>query len=106
LNTFAHYVRSDGFVEGESRMKPSDQRKHPRRELGLAARVTWPVTVPCTISDVSATGARLTTKYPRSLPNEFHLALNADLMRKCRVVWRSGNQIGVSFLANIDAGTK
>jgi hypothetical protein len=87
-------------------MKPSEQRRHPRRELGLGATVTWPVTVPCTISDVSATGARLTTKYPRSLPNEFHLALNADLMRKCRVMWRNRNQVGVSFLATGEADTK
>jgi hypothetical protein len=90
----------------EAWMKPSEQRRHPRHELGLGAMVTWPVTVPCTISDVSATGARLTTKYPRSLPNEFHLALNADLMRRCRVMWRNGNQVGISFIANIEADMK
>jgi hypothetical protein len=32
------------------------------------------------------------------LPNEFDLALNADIMRKCQVVWREKNQVGVKFL--------
>lgn len=75
-----------------------EKRKYPRRKIGLDACVTWPRPVPCTISDISATGARLTTDYMDLLPNEFDLALNADIMRKCRVVWRKENQVGVKFL--------
>jgi len=75
-----------------------EKRKHPRRGLGLPACVTWPRPVPCTISDVSATGARLTTDHMDMLPNTFDLALNADIMRKCQVVWRRKNQVGVKFL--------
>jgi hypothetical protein len=75
-----------------------EKRKHPRRPLGLEAVVTWPRPVPCTISDVSATGARLTTDHMDMLPDEFDLALNADIMRKCQVVWRRKNQVGVKFL--------
>ena len=50
------------------------------------------------IVDVSATGARLTTEHMDLLPDEFDLALNADVMRKCQVVWRRKNQVGVKFL--------
>lgn len=78
-----------------------EKRKHPRRDLGLEAVVTWPRPVPCTISDVSATGARLTTDHMDMLPNKFDLALNADIMRKCEVVWRKKNQVGVKFLPYI-----
>lgn len=75
-----------------------EKRKSPRRDLGLAAVVTWPRPVPCTIADVSATGARLTTDHMDLLPDQFDLALNADVMRKCQVVWRRQNQVGVKFL--------
>ncbi len=78
-----------------------EKRKHPRRALGIEAVVTWPRPVPCTISDVSATGAGLTTDHMDMLPDEFDLALNADIMRKCQVVWRKENQVGVKFLPYI-----
>lgn len=81
-----------------------EKRKHPRRELGLKAVVTWPRPVPCTISDVSATGARLTTEFMDLLPDRFDLALNADIMRKCQVVWRRKNQVGVKFLPHVGRG--
>jgi hypothetical protein len=77
-----------------------EKRKYPRLNLGLAACVTWPRPVPCTIADVSATGARLTTEYMDLLPDVFDLAMNADIMRKCRVVWRKKGELGVKFLPN------
>jgi len=75
-----------------------EQRKYPRRPLGIAGMITWPKAVPCEITDVSGTGACLTTKNVRSIPDEFHLRLNADLMRKCRVVWRKKAQVGIEFV--------
>ena len=75
-----------------------EKRKHPRYKLGLPACVTWPRPVPCIIADVSATGARLATDHMDILPNEFDLALNADIMRKCQVVWRKKNEVSVKFL--------
>jgi hypothetical protein len=75
-----------------------EKREYPRRDLGLTACLTWPILVPCTISDVSATGARLTIGYIERLPDKFNLALNADIMRSCQIVWRRKNQIGIKFL--------
>ena len=34
----------------------------------------------------------------RLLPDEFALALNEDIMRQCRVVWRTETQAGIEFL--------
>jgi len=76
----------------------NDQRKYPRRELDLVARITWPRPMPCVIADISASGARLTLEQVNLLPDEFILALNVDLMKKCKVMWRRRNQVGVRFL--------
>lgn len=78
----------------------SEKRKYARRDIGLPASITWPRLLPCTIADISQTGARLRTPDMRLLPNEFDLALNQDIMRKCRVVWRTRSQAGVEFLPN------
>jgi hypothetical protein len=50
--------------------------------------------------DLSGTGARLETKAPEALPDEFILLLSHDgrLHRQCSVAWRSANSIGVRFL--------
>jgi hypothetical protein len=77
---------------------PIEKHKRPRYKLGLPACVTWPRPVPCIISDVWETGARLATEHIDLLPNEFDLALNADIMRKCQVVWRKENEVGVKFI--------
>ena len=77
----------------------AEKRKYPRRDLGLAATVTWPPAMPCLIADISQTGGRLRLSNMHRLPDEFDLALNEDIMRKCRVVWRTKTEIGVKFLS-------
>ena len=54
----------------------------------------------CTLCDASQLGALLNVAEPRSVPNEFTLALSVDgaARRKCRVVWRTEQQVGVEFL--------
>ena len=79
-------------------MKQTDQRKHPRRNLGLTARITWPHPMPCVIADISASGARLSVDSVRDVPDEFILSLNVHLMRKCKVMWRKRTQVGVRFV--------
>lgn len=75
-----------------------ENRKYERREIGLAATVTWPRPMPCTVADISQTGARLHVADMKLLPKEFDLSLSEDIMRKCRVVWRTKTQAGVEFL--------
>ena len=80
----------------------TDKRKKERHDLGLLALVTWPTPVQCTIVDVSTTGARLTTERVDLLPDEFDLALKETLLRRCQVVWRRDNQVGIKFVSIVD----
>ena len=54
----------------------------------------------CTLWDISEAGVRLTVDTPSSVPYEFFLVLSKDgkERRPCRVIWRSGEQIGACFL--------
>lgn len=53
----------------------------------------------CTLSDISDSGARIDVDATDKLPDHFTLILsgNGAPQRKCRVVWRQPNQIGVNF---------
>lgn len=59
--------------------------------------------LPCTVRDVSKSGARLSVPPRSALPPGFvlHLASNGAVARKCLVVWRSqaGDEVGVEFTA-------
>ncbi len=50
------------------------------------------------MSDVSESGARMSFVYPEAAPQEFLLLLSVDLLRWCRVMWRSQREIGVAFI--------
>lgn len=53
----------------------------------------------CAILDVSDSGARLELETPAEVPDRFHLVLsgNGTPHRACRVIWRDGKQVGVTF---------
>lgn len=55
--------------------------------------------VSCSIVDVSDTGARIETPQADAVPDRFDLILadNGKPRRDCRVVWRDGTLIGVTF---------
>jgi hypothetical protein len=81
-----------------------DRRASPRQALGRDVLVYTEDGKPigaCHLCDVSANGARLTMA-PRvlaKLPEEFILVLakRAKVSRRCRVVWRSQDAVGVRF---------
>ena len=60
---------------------------------GFAAR-------PCTVRDLSATGARITVDDPSVLSGRLRLAFTRDARtgRNCAVVWRRGKSLGVKFV--------
>jgi hypothetical protein len=62
-------------------------------EGGFAAR-------PCTVRDMSTSGAKVTIDDPNTLPSKLRLAFTRDARsgRPCEVVWRRGNTIGVKFV--------
>ena len=49
--------------------------------------------------DMSATGARMADLPQDEIPKDFLLSLSRDgkVRRKCKVVWRKDDQIGVLF---------
>lgn len=63
--------------------------------------------VECVLRDISDTGAKLLCTAPKELPDQFVLRLSMDgrVARKCRVAWKSGNEIGVAFVARFVGGT-
>jgi len=81
-----------------------DRRGSPRQALGRDVLVCSEDGKPigtCQLCDVSATGARLSLA-PRvlaKLPEEFILVLakRAKVRRRCRIVWRSQDEVGVRF---------
>jgi hypothetical protein len=80
----------------------AELRKKPRRQFHYTARIftdqaTQPIA--CSIVDISETGARLLLEHEQELPEHFLLLLtpNGVARRNCRVVWRTGPNIGVEF---------
>jgi hypothetical protein len=54
----------------------------------------------CTVLDVSEGGARIMVSSPATFPKEFWLVFSKDgtRRRRCRRIWRSNEQIGVTYL--------
>ncbi|PIT00461.1 transcriptional regulator [Bradyrhizobium nitroreducens] len=55
------------------------------------------VSVPCTIRDVSATGARLSLNSSAWIAEDFTLVFASGLRKACRVAWRKERLVGAAF---------
>jgi hypothetical protein len=49
------------------------------------------------VRDVSETGARVDIERPADLPPEIELVLSGAIVRRCRIVWRSKDAVGVTW---------
>jgi hypothetical protein len=81
----------------------ADKRRLARHRIlkgGLIAAAGHHTAVPCTVRDLTETGARLKLQDAAVLLREpFELLIEIDgLEAECQVVWRKGSEIGVSFL--------
>ena len=81
----------------------AEKRKNLRRSIAYPAfidRGNGSPTIECTLCDASQEGALLAVANPDNVPNEFILALSSDgaARRRCRVAWRTQDQVGVEFL--------
>ena len=84
-----------------------DERRQERRYAinRLAKFQADSISLPrdCMITDISKTGARLFAD-GADVPEQFHLlvsdstAAGKSARRECRVVWRLGGEIGVTFV--------
>lgn len=82
----------------------SNARKLLRRIVNLPVRVDVGGQAPlrdCVLVDVSADGARLALQGTSTVPADFTMVLSYRGVprRQCHVVWRSADEIGVTFAA-------
>jgi hypothetical protein len=90
----------------ESLMSSAEKRKNLRRSVTYPAFIDLgdgSPTIECTLCDASQQGALLAVAEPASVPDEFILALSSGgaARRRCRVAWRTRDQVGVEFLKEL-----
>src|ERR1051326_4956079 len=83
-----------------------EKRKNLRRSITYPAFIDLGDGSPlreCTFCDASQDGALLAVAEPNSVPDEFILALSSDgaARRRCRVAWRTADQVGVRFVKDL-----
>ena len=86
----------------------AERRKHRRHTINRIAKFfndSGALPRDCMISDLSDRGARLFAEGVE-VPDQFNLLISGDTghRRECRVVWRLGGEIGVSFTDPVPAG--
>jgi hypothetical protein len=77
-----------------------ETRIAPRYRVSKPARIDYGGDkTPCTIRDLSVTGAALELSDPSAtIPSAFTLIVPEDKLKlPCRVVWRRGFKMGVTF---------
>ncbi|HEX4409212.1 MAG TPA: PilZ domain-containing protein [Xanthobacteraceae bacterium] len=85
----------------------AELRKKPRRTFRHAATIVHgdePTIQTCSVIDISEGGARLQVEEEIELPESFMLSLtpSGKVRRFCRLVWRDGTTLGVTFTDLID----
>jgi len=80
----------------------TDRRRHNRRQSTYRARAVFndqSPTLPCTVQNLSASGAQLTFAAAVALPPSFVLEIpSLDLQVEARVVWSCAGQHGVTLV--------
>jgi hypothetical protein len=80
-----------------------DKRRNVRRPLSYPGNIDVGDGSPlrdCVLHDASEHGAQIAVAAPDELPDTFILALGFEgtARRRCRVVWRTEDRIGVEYL--------
>ena len=82
-------------------MSSGEKRKNLRRSITYPAFIDLGdgLVIECTLCDASQQGALLAVAEPDSVPDQFILALSSGgaARRRCRVAWRSNDQVGVAM---------
>lgn len=80
-----------------------EKRRSQRQSLKYPARIDIGDGSPprsCLLTDVSVSGARVVVEGADELPDQFALLIAPEhgTLRRCKVAWRDGNQLGLQFL--------
>lgn len=90
-------------MSADADSKPPEARVAPRRRALKAGVIAFQghfISYPCTLREISETGARLRVDDVRMIPDEFDLLIELDAVEySCATVWRRQNDIGVRFTA-------
>ena len=86
---------------GAAAPAPQDKRNAPRLDLERPVQIIAgdAPPIPCSLSDVSKSGARVAVADPAAVPDEFELLLKNDLRKWCKVMRRSETHVGIKFVA-------
>jgi hypothetical protein len=79
---------------------PRERRKNVRIEWNSPATIhdsERNLARPCILSSFSNGGAQITGVRANTIPDEFVLQITRDDVRKCRVIWRTDDTLGVRF---------
>jgi CheY-like chemotaxis protein len=85
---------------------PSELRRKARRQLQCTAWILLDKQIPptkCTIADLSSLGTCVVLQSEQDLPNDFILLLteNGRAWFNCRLVWRTGLNVGIEFTSGL-----
>jgi hypothetical protein len=87
---------------GNNYRSQTELRKRPRRPFHYRARILTSKKGqprPCSVEDISESGARIVLQKDEDLPKRFLLLLTSrGVARVCRQVWRNDLTVGVEFL--------
>ena len=80
-----------------------EKRRDHRQSLKYTAKIDMgdgTPHLPCILTDVSGSGARVIVEAPDKVPERFTLLLAAEhgTLRRCKVMWREENQLGLAFI--------
>lgn len=76
-----------------------ETRIAPRHRVTKPAKIDYGgYKIPCTIRDLSTTGAALEVSDQKEIPATFTLIVPEDRLKlPCHVVWRRDHRIGIEF---------
>jgi hypothetical protein len=77
-----------------------ERRSVPRQRTLKGARIVINdgfSTFQCTVRNLSPAGAKLTLTSVVGIPDSFALAFDDGRRFACKVIWRTGTEIGVAF---------
>jgi PilZ domain len=80
-----------------------ERRKIQRHRVLKAGRIGFnrAAGIDCRVRNLSSAGACLDVASHFGIPEYFMLVIDSDRVRQaCRVIWRSGNRMGVEFCAD------
>jgi hypothetical protein len=82
---------------GEGKERRERQRTRVLRNAKIIAPSSSSM-IHCTVQDITSGGACLNVTNTDGMPRTFELTFEQGRTRRfCRVVWRSGNMLGVAF---------